>query len=615
MPNPRFPATATLLSAKQCPLDKFDALFAKITRERRIGDGYFLHAHPDETRLLFVVNGSPYAAGRVVGEACTSSEVHEFFAAYAEHPQSPLSFFVADKRLLLGLMVLFRHQPVSTFMTSLVDMSQILDTVGERQSDHVLAVRSSGEWAICLCSKGRLVANFLPPGFGDAGLSPAPTDQLAAYARSRTDGVAVDVYEETRVGPAGDVILVTQETQGRLVEVFLKVAERVKEEEAGTPHPLAVPPAESPAFDVISDTPEALEMVSEESPVLAGTPEEPVALEVVSEAPPAWERTPEASPAFAAAPEEPLVLEAESPPVTLSSGHEPVGMVEPPDMSAEPEMQPLTLEDPVEPVDVFVEAPADVPAAVSPPPESTPQTASVPKGPTPEVLLFLGDKQLGAFSLAAGELTIGRTPGNSIVIDNAGVSRRHAVIRVKGDKVVLEDLGSANGTFVRGQKIEEYTLRDGDEIAIVKHRLVYRIPKDADASPRVEPITDAGQKTMYIDSAAIAQAVGARQGGRSEAVAATLRPRLILPDLKKFALEDEEVGLGSGAGCQIQLSGMFVGKVHARIVRSKEGQFKIQHVSGLAGTRVNGEKISEHLLKHGDEIEIGKYRLLFRLER
>jgi pSer/pThr/pTyr-binding forkhead associated (FHA) protein len=39
------------------------------------------------------------------------------------------------------------------------------------------------------------------------------------------------------------------------------------------------------------------------------------------------------------------------------------------------------------------------------------------------------------------------------------------------------------------------------------------------------------------------------------------------------------------------------------------------HLGGLAGTRVNGEKVTEHLLKHGDEIEIGKQKLLFRLER
>ena len=65
MPSPTFPATATLLDAKRCPLDKFDALFTKITQERRIRDGYFRHDHPDETLLLFVINGSPYGAGRV----------------------------------------------------------------------------------------------------------------------------------------------------------------------------------------------------------------------------------------------------------------------------------------------------------------------------------------------------------------------------------------------------------------------------------------------------------------------------------------------------------------------------------------------------------------------
>jgi len=96
---------------------------------------------------------------------------------------------------------------------------------------------------------------------------------------------------------------------------------------------------------------------------------------------------------------------------------------------------------------------------------------------------------------------------------------------------------------------------------------------------------------------------------------ATAIPMIKAQNLKKFALEEDEVTLGSGASCQIKLSGMFVGKEHAKIVRTKDGQFKIQHLSGMAGTRVNGEKIAEHVLKHGDEIEVGKQKLLFRLER
>src|SRR5512137_381009 len=195
MPSPRFPATATLLDAKRCPLDKFDALFTKITQERRIRDGYFVQDRPDDARVLFVVNGFPYGAGRVVGEACAFSEIHEFFTAYAECPQSPLSFFVADKRLLLGLMVLFRHQPALTFKTNLVDISEVLETLSERQTDQILVLRSGDEWAISLCTKGRPVANFLAYESAAAGV-PTPAEQLETYARSRADGVALDVYEE-----------------------------------------------------------------------------------------------------------------------------------------------------------------------------------------------------------------------------------------------------------------------------------------------------------------------------------------------------------------------------------------------------------------------------------
>ena len=594
MPSPRFPATATLLDAKRCPLDKFDALFTKITQERRIRDGYFVHDHPEEARVLFVVNGAPYGAGCVTGEACAFSEIHEFFTAYAGSPASPLSFFVADKRLLLGLMVLFRHQPALTFTASAADISGQLETLAQRETDQILALRSRGEWAISLCAKGRPVANFFVSA--TAPCVPTPVEQLEAYVQSRADGVALDVYEETRVGPAGDVMLVTPETRDRLVEVFLNVAARVRAEEMAVAPVLATPPVElleapplefpeTPPVDVPESSAAGL-LAAPPAVILDVLPEEPVAVEAEAPAPVSQQA------------EGPIEDPTEAAPERL-------GLVDLP-VSVEPEAPLLELETATPPAPVVADAP--------PPPEPVAPPAPALKGPIPEVVLMLGDKQMGVFSLAAGEATIGRTPGNTIIIDNAGVSRRHAVIRVKGEKVVIEDLGSANGTFIRGQRIEEYELRDGDEIAIVKHRLVYRVPKDAEAQARVEPLQDVGQKTMFIDAAAVAQAVGGRPGGRSEA-AAVLRPRLILPDLKKFPLEEDEVRLGSGAGCQIQLSGMFVGKVHARIVRAKDGQLKIQHLSGLAGTRVNGEKITEHQLKHGDEIEIGKQKLLFRLER
>lgn len=532
MLSPRFPATATLLDAKVCPLDKFDALFAKITQDRQIADGYFMQAHPEEVWFLFVVNGAPYGAGRLAGDAPTFGEIHEFFAAYSRHPQSPLSFCVADKRLLLGLMVLFRHRPALQFTTDLVDMEGVLAKLAARGADAIVGIRAGEEWAISICTKGKPAANFFPSSGAEALKEPTPGDQLLVYVFTRPPGgVTVDVYEETRVSPAGDASLVTSETRGRLSHVFLTVAARVAEE-AG-PH---------------------LEMERPVEPDITARDEEVF----VASAPPA------AAPQVA------------------------------------PEVEPLS-----------VAAPETPPPAPEPMPPPSPPPIT---GPIPEVFLFLGEKQLGKFSLAKGELTIGRNPGNDILIDNVGVSRRHAVIKLSGDHATVEDLGSANGTFVNGQKITSHELKDGDEVLVLKHRLVFRVPKET-VAPKVEIAANVGQKTMYIDPASIAQAAAGKPTGRPEAATPRLRPCLILPDRKKMALESEEITLGSGADCKIQVSGMFVGKLHARIVPEKEGQFKIVHVAGLAGTRVNGEKVTERTLKHGDEIEIGKQKLLFRLER
>ena len=54
----------------------------------------------------------------------------------------------------------------------------------------------------------------------------------------------------------------------------------------------------------------------------------------------------------------------------------------------------------------------------------------------------------------SGELKIGRQEGNELVLTEGGVSRKHARFFVDGGKVVVEDLGSANGTYVDGERIE-----------------------------------------------------------------------------------------------------------------------------------------------------------------
>ena len=77
--------------------------------------------------------------------------------------------------------------------------------------------------------------------------------------------------------------------------------------------------------------------------------------------------------------------------------------------------------------------------------------------------------------LAQGENVIGREEGCAIRIDAARVSRRHACIRVSGSGASIEDLGSKNGTFLRGGKLTgAAALCDGDEIGIGGARFRFR---------------------------------------------------------------------------------------------------------------------------------------------
>ena len=60
--------------------------------------------------------------------------------------------------------------------------------------------------------------------------------------------------------------------------------------------------------------------------------------------------------------------------------------------------------------------------------------------------------------------SVGRE-GCDVNIDDSEVSRRHAAIRREGDAVVIEDLGSTNGTFVNGERISgSQSLSEGDEV-------------------------------------------------------------------------------------------------------------------------------------------------------
>jgi DNA-binding winged helix-turn-helix (wHTH) protein len=81
-----------------------------------------------------------------------------------------------------------------------------------------------------------------------------------------------------------------------------------------------------------------------------------------------------------------------------------------------------------------------------------------------------------AFRLTDGELVIGRDPAAAIAVGCLQASWRHARLHVDGGRATIEDLGSKNGTRLRGELVTCPTaLRDGDVLEIGTGRLTFHV--------------------------------------------------------------------------------------------------------------------------------------------
>ncbi len=84
-----------------------------------------------------------------------------------------------------------------------------------------------------------------------------------------------------------------------------------------------------------------------------------------------------------------------------------------------------------------------------------------------QLVMHAGPTPGKTFPLEGDVITIGREAGNTIVINDAEVSRKHSQLTFQGGKYVLTDIGSTNGTFVNGQRITgSHVLVPGEVISL-----------------------------------------------------------------------------------------------------------------------------------------------------
>jgi len=193
--------------------------------------------------------------------------------------------------------------------------------------------------------------------------------------------------------------------------------------------------------------------------------------------------------------------------------------------------------------------------------------------------------------------TIGRSSNNDIAIMEQHVSRQHAVISYRDGVFLINDLGSANGTFVNDSKIDApFPLFAGDIIRLFVPTIEFLAASDDDARRAAETgriitaTTFSGQGSLIVTN-------GLQEG--------QVIP-LLLPSLT--------IGRATqNATWEILIQDPSISRPHARLERREEGWF-IYDLASSNGTLVNTEQVTTgpFALKDGDKLTLGATVLLFR---
>jgi pSer/pThr/pTyr-binding forkhead associated (FHA) protein len=198
-----------------------------------------------------------------------------------------------------------------------------------------------------------------------------------------------------------------------------------------------------------------------------------------------------------------------------------------------------------------------------------------------KLVISLNGMNVREYLLALGRVTLGRSSGNDIVLNEPVVSGEHAVILVETEALIT-DLDSTNGTYLNGQSIRKSPLKHNDVIKIGSHelRFVDESVQDFAATVVLQP----DSQTLEPQQAALKILNGPRAG-------------------EVMAITKQRTALGK-PGVQV-----------AVIMQQGDG-YQLQPVAVGAKritTRLNGEPLGDapHPLVFGDEIEIADARLAF----
>jgi pSer/pThr/pTyr-binding forkhead associated (FHA) protein len=252
------------------------------------------------------------------------------------------------------------------------------------------------------------------------------------------------------------------------------------------------------------------------------------------------------------------------------------------------------------------------------------------------------------------DMVLGRQAECDLQLTEGHASRRHAKLFFAEDAVWLEDLNSANGTFVNGTKVSgKVKLASGDRLRFDVEEFDFRVPSAAPAAADEgktqyrEPASaavvaessgvykrpgawadpdamgDGANKTKFIDPAQLKQMMNNAPAAAVVNTASIDGPHLHVVSGSRAGLNIKltvgesgarEWTIGSQADREVQFQDSGVSALHAKIVNEGE-RWKVLDQMSANGTYVNGKRSNVSYLTAGDRVRFGPVECIFQTSR
>ncbi len=194
-----------------------------------------------------------------------------------------------------------------------------------------------------------------------------------------------------------------------------------------------------------------------------------------------------------------------------------------------------------------------------------------------------GPSEGKSLQLKEGVNTIGRSLENDLQIDDASVSRSHAMVIVGDDRVTLTDLGSAGGTRIGERRISGKSVGDGSVITVGQTRF----------------------SLVNVDAFQGGPSSGATMVGSPSGSSLSLIAQSGPDAGASFLLSAPRNVIGRDPSAEVELSDPTVSRRHA-LLRIDADRSAISDLGSRSGTQVDGEMITGVQISIGDNIAIGQ---------